>query len=207
VVDFSELEIFPESWNGRPLPIDHPKDAEGLAASASQPSVIETSVVGQFFHVFADKATKSLKGELWIDNEKAQTVPGGQESIDKLVAGESLEVSTAYFTFIDNIPGEWVFAAKNGDHLYQREVDYTRVADYYKGKPDENYVSHVWTDTLTPEDLVVERDALEHEVRDYLGIPFNPSASAQLYEHSMGQTALPARILRTSSVHTIPLSA
>ncbi|MDP2593815.1 MAG: radical SAM protein [bacterium] len=95
-------------------------------------------------------------------------------------------------------PGEWVFAAKNGDRLYQREVDYTLVADYYKGRPDEGYVSHVWTDHLFPEDLVRERDQLEHEVRVYLDIPFNPSAAAQLYEHSMGQTSLPPRIFRSS---------
>lgn len=97
-------------------------------------------------------------------------------------------------------PGIWVFAAKNGDRLYQHEVDYTQVADYYKGKPDEGYVSHVWTDHLTPEDLVRERDRLEHEVREYLGIPFNPSAAAQLYEHSMGQ--LPPRILRSSNIQS-----
>lgn len=101
--------------------------------------------------------------------------------------------------------GEWMFTARNGDRLYQQEVDYTRVADYYKGKPGENYVSHVWTDSLSPEDLVRERDALEAEVRERLGIPFNSGAAAQLYEHSMGQ--LPPRILRTSEPSVQSLSA
>jgi len=36
-------------------------------------------------------------------------------------------------------------------------------------------------------------------VRERLGIPFNPSAPAIAYEHSMGQTALPPNILRAST--------
>jgi hypothetical protein len=47
--------------------------------------------------------------------------------------------------------------------------------------------------------LVLERDSLEAVVRKELGIPFYPSAAATLYEHSMGQTALPPRILRSST--------
>ena len=94
-------------------------------------------------------------------------------------------------------PGRWVYEA-NGDRLYQQEIDYTVDTDCYKGVPG-HYVSHVWTETLSAEGLVRERDKLEHEVREHLGIPFNPSASSQLYEHSMGQTGLPGRILRVST--------
>ncbi|MBP9711133.1 MAG: B12-binding domain-containing radical SAM protein [Candidatus Pacebacteria bacterium] len=95
--------------------------------------------------------------------------------------------------------GVWVYTTRNGDTLYEREVDYTEVADYYKGKPGENYVSHVWTDSLSPEDLVRARDSLEQEVRTQLNISFNPGAAAMLYEHSMGQSNLPDQMLRTSS--------
>ena len=102
-------------------------------------------------------------------------------------------------------PGRWVYEA-NGDRLYQQEIDYTVETDCYKGVPGR-YVSHVWTDQLSPEDLVRERDALESQVREHLGIPFNPSSSSQLYEHSMGQTSLPDRILRSSSATKTSLSA
>ena len=102
-------------------------------------------------------------------------------------------------------PGRWVYEA-NGDFLYQQEIDYTVETDCYKGVPG-CYVSHVWTDQLSPEDLVRERDALESQVREHLGIPFNPSSSSQLYEHSMGQTSLPDRILRSSSATKTSLSA
>ncbi len=95
--------------------------------------------------------------------------------------------------------GFWTYTARNGDRLHQNEVDYTAEADYYKGRPGDGYVAHVWTDHLKAHDLVRERDQLEFFVRERLGIPFNPSAPAIAYEHSMGQTALPANILRASA--------
>lgn len=91
----------------------------------------------------------------------------------------------------------WVYTCKNGDRLYQEEVDYSREADYYKGDPSDGYTSHVRTDHLAPEDLVRLRNELEAEVREKLGIPFNPSRPATLYEHSMGQSP-PPHILRSS---------
>ena len=97
---------------------------------------------------------------------------------------------------IEGSSGQYVFRAKSGDALYQQEVDYTKETDAYKGIPG-HYVSHVWTDYLSPQELVSLRDELEADCRRELGVPFNPSAAAQLYEHSMGQ--LPSRVLRTSA--------
>jgi radical SAM superfamily enzyme YgiQ (UPF0313 family) len=98
----------------------------------------------------------------------------------------------------DSAKSWWVYKAKNGDSLFQEEVDYAREADYYKGDPNDGYQSHVWTKDLSRSELVRLRNGLESTVRDTLGIPFNPSAAATLYEHSMGQTALPHTILRSS---------
>ena len=97
-------------------------------------------------------------------------------------------------------PGFWVYKyPKTGAKLYQQEVDYTTTADYYKGDPDGGYVAYVYTDFISSADLVRERDKLEQDVRAILGIPFNPSAPAMLYEHSMGQAGMfPTNILRTS---------
>ncbi len=91
----------------------------------------------------------------------------------------------------------WVYAAENGDRIYEREVDYSREADYYKGAPDDGYVSHVWTDHVSSRDLVSLRNELETRVRTALRIPFYGSRPAMLYEHSMGQ-APPPHILRRS---------
>lgn len=93
----------------------------------------------------------------------------------------------------------WVYTYEaNGDKLYSYEVDYTQVADYYKGDPNGGYKSYVYTDALSAEELVSLRDATEREVRDKLKIPFNPGRPAQRFEHSMGQFGLPSSILRTS---------
>ena len=97
----------------------------------------------------------------------------------------------------------WVYTCRNGDRLLQKEVNYSKEADYYKGNPDDGYVSHVWTDALTPHDLVRLRNELESDVRASLGIPFNAAAPAELYEHSMGQ--MPQHVLRKS--HKKPLLA
>ncbi len=113
--------------------------------------------------------------------------------------------SPYYDQAIELSPGKWVYEA-NGDCLFQQEIDYTVETDCYKGIPG-HYVSHVWTEALSAEDLVRERDTLENEVRKHLCIPFNPSASSQLYEHSMGQTSLPPRILRSSGAKKHSLSA
>jgi radical SAM superfamily enzyme YgiQ (UPF0313 family) len=78
---------------------------------------------------------------------------------------------------------DWVY-----DHegrLYQQEVDYAQTADYYKGRAGD-YVSHVWTDYLSPSDLVKARDALEKDIRSKFSIP-----APKPYEHSMGQTLPP----------------
>jgi radical SAM superfamily enzyme YgiQ (UPF0313 family) len=107
-------------------------------------------------------------------------------------------------------PGVWTYTyAKTGDRLYAFEVDYMRVADYYKGDPDGGYQSFVYTEALSPDDLVRLRDFVERDVRKRLGIPFNPAAPAVRYEHSMGQFggALPRTILRTTRETSQPRPA
>lgn len=98
--------------------------------------------------------------------------------------------------------GVWTYThPKTGDRLYQREVDYAETADYYKGNIGE-YKAYVFTDELSSEQLVALRDAVEREVREKLDIPFDQSAQAINYEHSMGQRGpLPSNILRVSA-HT-----
>ncbi|OGR83859.1 MAG: hypothetical protein A2636_06755 [Elusimicrobia bacterium RIFCSPHIGHO2_01_FULL_64_10] len=95
----------------------------------------------------------------------------------------------------------WVYTfAPTGDKLYSYEVDYTQVSDYYKGRPDGGYKSYVFTDHLSPDELVRLRDEVERDVRKALDIPFNPSGSVTRFEHSMGQFGadLPPNILRVT---------
>lgn len=91
----------------------------------------------------------------------------------------------------------WVFAAKNGDELLMHNVDFSVEADYYKGAAG-SYVSHVWTRHISAADIVLLRDEVENDVRKALNIPFYPTGSAINFEHSMGMTAIPSHILRSS---------
>ena len=102
--------------------------------------------------------------------------------------------SPYYDDAVQNEAGDWVYE-QTGDKLYAKEVDYFQTADYYKGDPDGGYQSYVWTDTLSSDMLVSERDRLERDVRKALGINYNASAPAVRFEHSMGQ-GLPEKILR-----------
>jgi radical SAM superfamily enzyme YgiQ (UPF0313 family) len=105
-------------------------------------------------------------------------------------------------------PGVWTYTAKKSrDRLHAYEVDFSEVAEYYKGDPDSGYRSYVFTDFLTAARLVEMRDWVERDVRRVLEIPFNASAAAVAYEHSMGQGAnggLPAFVLRRSSAKATP---
>lgn len=97
-------------------------------------------------------------------------------------------------------PGEWVYTyPKTGDRLFQIGVDYTTTVDNYKGM-EGDYRAYVYTDELSPKDLVVLRGDVERDVRKKLGIPFNQGAPGITYEHSMGQMGpLPSNILRVSA--------
>lgn len=106
-ISYEEMSMFPDMWAGRPLPIDHPMDSDGQAVTANSPGVMESSVVGFFFNAIAREDLRGVSGEIWVDVEKAGRVPGGEEVLRKLQAGENLEVSTAYFTLFEKKPGEW----------------------------------------------------------------------------------------------------
>jgi len=94
-----------------------------------------------------------------------------------------------------DLAGVWTYAAPaTGDRLHAYEVDYVTDPQYYKGDPDDGYRSYVFTDQLTPEDIVVLRGRVERDVRKALGIPFNAARPAKRFEHSMGQ-GLPGSVL------------
>lgn len=88
-----------------------------------------------------------------------------------------------------------------GDRLYQANIDYLSELDYYKGDPDGGYISYVWTDNLSADEIVTARDNLEKEVRKKLNIPFNQSRACMKYEHSMGMgnIDIPSFILKRTS--------
>lgn len=100
------------------------------------------------------------------------------------------------------MPGVWTYThPKNGDRLHACEIDFFQIADYYKGDPNGGYRSFVFTDHLTADELVNQRNWIEASVRAALGIPYPRARAAIQYEHSVGQGAnrmLPDSIFRQS---------
>jgi anaerobic magnesium-protoporphyrin IX monomethyl ester cyclase len=98
---------------------------------------------------------------------------------------------TPYYDLADphsSLPDVWTYTQPTtGDRLHAYEVDYTTSANYYKGDPDGGYQAFVFTDHLSATRIVELRNQVEKDVRTALNIPFNHSAVAMRYEHSMGQ--------------------
>lgn len=92
----------------------------------------------------------------------------------------------------------WAYTAPgNDDKLYSLPVNFEQTADYYKGDPNGGYRSFVFTDHLSPRELVEIRNATERTVRKRLSISYPTGNTAQVFEHSMGMSgSLPGSILR-----------
>ena len=101
-----ELEKFPASWNGVPLPIFHPEDeSNGMPVSCTDPEVMEKMVIGNLWNVIYDEATRKLKGEIWIDIDRAKMID--KSIIPALESGYKMEVSTGLWADHFMEPGEW----------------------------------------------------------------------------------------------------
>jgi anaerobic magnesium-protoporphyrin IX monomethyl ester cyclase len=99
----------------------------------------------------------------------------------------------------EDTPNVWTYTVQpTGDRLHAVEVDYIADAQYYKGDPEGGYESFVYTDHLSPKDIVRLRDMVERDVRAALNIPFNAGRPAQRFEHSMGQ-GLPCFVLQAKA--------
>jgi radical SAM superfamily enzyme YgiQ (UPF0313 family) len=134
-----------------------------------------------------------------IDNTKTWLLETKPEEFDVTII--TPYPGSPYFDEAKEEKDYYVYTSPfTGDKLYQDDVNYLYDSDFYKGDPNDGYISHVWTDYMSAEALVMERDYLEDNVREALKIPYNPSNLAKRYEHSMGQsTILPQYILRSTN--------
>ena len=92
----------------------------------------------------------------------------------------------------------WLYQIQNKKtlevlNLWSKSTNYEVDVAYYKGIPG-SYTAYVWTDHLTPEELVYQRDLAETTTRNHLNLPPVQSVAAKQFEHSMGQS-LPKQIL------------
>lgn len=96
-----ELSKFTDSWNGRPVFIDHP-EVGGLGVSGNSPDILENSV-GRIFNTHIEDG--KLKGEAWIDPQKlAATNP---EALGYIRNGRPMDVSIGVFSDQEDASGEW----------------------------------------------------------------------------------------------------
>lgn len=117
-----EFGRVPEGWNGRPVVMNHPQ-IDGNPVSANIPNVLETYAFGQLFNTRLEDG--KLKTEAWIDSERLAALGGEvQTTIDRVLAGEIVEVSTGLFTGVEPVTGKFNGKAYTGvwrgvvpDHL------------------------------------------------------------------------------------------
>jgi len=114
-----EISKFVPAWNGVPVPVFHPEDDFG-PISCNDPQIIQKQSIGRFFNAYMEDG--KLKGEIWIDVEKAQRI--APEVMEYLQSGKRLEVSTALWSDHEAITGDWngepyeaIFRNIRPDHL------------------------------------------------------------------------------------------
>lgn len=93
----ASLSTLAERWNGVPIPVRHPKDADGNFVTANSAEADAEQNIGKFFNVAFDPKTKALKGEMWINIQKATDL-GHADLLDRLDKGENINVSTGLWT-------------------------------------------------------------------------------------------------------------
>ncbi len=97
-----EIDKFPKSWNGRPIPVFHPEE-DGQNVSANDPDIIEQQTIGTVFNCYIDSNDHKLKGESWINKAKCKEI--SPVLFDMIERGANIEVSTGLFTENDGIAG------------------------------------------------------------------------------------------------------
>lgn len=118
------LQAFANQWNGRPVVMNHPQ-VQGTFVSANSPQVLEDWAFGFVFNSHFDTATAKLKAEAWIDVARAEELGGEfQDAVDRINAGEVVEVSTGLFADVLPLKGRFNNQAYEGvwtnvisDHL------------------------------------------------------------------------------------------
>ncbi len=94
------------TWNGLPVPVSHPRDADGWAVSARSKDQMLASA-GLFFDASVDTADEhKLSGNIWVDLERAYARGTDVErALSQLRNGHSAEVSTAFYSEVEFLSG------------------------------------------------------------------------------------------------------
>lgn len=105
-----EISRMPVTWNGRPIPVIHPTDNDGNPLTCNLPGVLENQSVGRLFNVQFEQRNQRLKGEAWIDIQRAREVCQQQnvpDVVNMIERGQPVEVSTGLIPESTEQGGIW----------------------------------------------------------------------------------------------------
>lgn len=97
-----EFARSPQGWNGRPVMLDHPSTGDERV-SANDPLVLERGCFGSVFNTRVED--KKLKMEAWLNLARAAQVEGASALIDRVKAGEMVEISVGVFVVQEDLAG------------------------------------------------------------------------------------------------------
>ena len=87
------------AWNGTPLTLNHPRNAQGQLVSANSPEMSEKTWLGHIFNAESrNEDTAYVDGEAWFDIEHCNNLGGeAKQIIENLESDTSVAVSSSYF--------------------------------------------------------------------------------------------------------------
>jgi hypothetical protein len=123
LVEAHVLEDSVMSWSGVPLMVGHPQDGQGRDISANHSPQVAEQVIGRLWQCTVSAGR--LRGELWINLAMAEALGGAAWAcVERLRAGEELEVSTGFFATVqtdngahDGEPYQGIYQHIRPDHL------------------------------------------------------------------------------------------
>jgi hypothetical protein len=97
-----ELGRYPESWDGMPVTIGHPR-VGAQYVSANSPDVLSDWAVGRIFNTYMDGT--ALRAEAWCCIADLERV--SEDTLDRINNGEIIEVSIGVFSDEEETSGTW----------------------------------------------------------------------------------------------------
>ena len=104
-----DLSNAPESWNGRPIVVTHPKENGEPVSVNSSPRLVEKTRIGTIFN--SSYQDKKLTAEGWIDVDRAMLI--APEILNRINNSKPLELSTGLWFLEEEKEGDW-----NGEPYY-----------------------------------------------------------------------------------------
>ncbi len=97
-----------ELWNNIPVLVGPHPNASGSPISGRDPSLINERGAGWIFNAKAEQESpmvRRLVAEVWLDESRADAVPGLRDALNALDSGQPVELSTGFNVRLDQITG------------------------------------------------------------------------------------------------------